>query len=353
MKKLNLGIIGCGCISGIYLTNLTTKYENLNVYAVADLIKERVDHASEKYNVPHIMTAEEMFEDENIDVILNITTPPDHYWLSKKALEAGKHVYSEKTLALTYEQGKDLVDYAEAHGLYLGCAPDTFMGAAFQTAKKAIDDGMLGDIIGATGYMMSGGPEHWHPDPEFLYKFGAGPLFDMGPYYVTALAYLMGNVKSVMGMASNKIPQRVIGSQPKCGQIIDVEVPTYVNGILRFENGAIGNIIITFDARGGSNLPFMEIYGTKGTLYCTDPNCFGGDVIFKPRYDAERMILQPVNEYCENSRGLGLNDMAGAILRGDDNYLAKGKRALHTLEIMESILKSSNEEKELAIRSRK
>lgn len=351
MKKLNLAIIGCGNISGIYLKNITAIAKHLNLYAVADLIPERVNNAASEYNVPHIMTDKEIAEDPNIDIVLNITTPPDHYELSKMMLEGGKHVYSEKPLALTYAEGKELVELAEKKGLKIGCAPDTFMGAGYQTAKKAIDDGMIGDVIGASAFMMCHGHEHWHPNPEFYYKKGGGPMFDMGPYYLTALVDLIGNVKSVMGQTSIANPIRTISSEPKKGQTINVEVPTYVNGLLKFENGALGTITTAFDV-WGSNHSNIEIYGTKGTLYCPDPNCFDGDVLLQTGFGG-RDKLPYVNDFIENSRSIGLDGMAGAIINGDTCFSANGKQALHVLEIMEKVHTSCNEKKEIELESKK
>ena len=348
MKK-NVAVVGCGNISGIYLSNLTNVFENVCVYAVCDLDAEKATEKSQEYNAK-IMDFDEILNDENIDIVLNLTTPFSHYPICKKVIEAGKSIYVEKPLSITYEEGKELVSLAEKHNVLLGCAPDTFMGAGIHTARKAIDDGLIGDIIGASAFMICPGHELWHPAPEFYYKRGGGPLFDMGPYYITALINLIGPVKSVMGMSSCKRKQRTITSKPKYGQVMDVEVDTHVNGLLKFENGAIGNIIMSFDVYG-SKLPRIEIYGTKGSLIVPDPNYFGGEVLLKQSFDKEFHACPLINRYSENSRGLGVSDMAYCLMNNSTNNSANGKLALHVLEIMEKILESSDSHREIELNS--
>ncbi len=340
MKKLNVAVVGCGNISGIYLKNLTKTFENVNVYAVADLKAENAEKASKEYGIDKIMTLEEILEDKNIDIVLNITTPHGHFDICKKVLESGKHVYVEKPLSLTYAQGKELMEYADAHGLYVGCAPDTFMGAGISTCKKLIEDGVIGDIIGATAFMVCHGHESWHPNPEFYYQVGGGPMFDMGPYYLTALTEMMGNAVSVMGMTKVGNEYRTITSQPKNGTKIEVEVPTHVNGLLRFENGAIANIITSFDV-WGSKVPKLEVHGTLGSIICPDPNTFGGEVKCKVG-GKDFEDIPYINEYSNNMRGIGLSNMADAIMNGKTDFAANGHRALHVLEIMEKIHTSSD-----------
>lgn len=350
MRKVNVAVVGCGNISGIYLENLTKRFHNVEVYAISDLIEENTRAKSEKYGIDRIMTFEEIIADPNVEIVLNLTTPPIHFGLCKRALEAGKNVYVEKPLSLNYEQGKELVALAEEKGLLLGCAPDTFLGAGIQTCRHLIDEGLIGDVIGATAFMVCHGHESWHPGPEFYYKKGGGPMFDMGPYYLTALVNMIGSVESVSGMTAISMPTRTITSQPKYGQIIDVEVPTHVNGLLRFSNGAIGNIITSFDV-WGSVLPRIEVYGTRGSLIVPDPNGFGGEVLLKQYFDTEFKICPLVTCNSENSRGIGLSDMANALLSGRRNHRACGRLALHVLEIMEKIHTSSDEHREIRLES--
>jgi len=352
MKK-NVAVVGCGNISGIYLKNLTEVFSNTQVYAVCDLDEEKRNAAAEKYNAK-IMTFDEILSDDNVDIVLNITTPKTHYSLCKKILLAKKSAYVEKPLSLTYEQGKELSELAEQNGVLLGCAPDTFMGAGIHTARKIIEDGLIGEIIGATAFFGCPGHERWHPDPEFYYENGGGPLFDMGPYYLTALVNLLGPVKSVSGMSSCLRKQRPITSKPKYGKMIDVEVATHVNGLMKFHSGAIGNIMMSFDV-WGSKLPRIEVYGTKGSMIVPDPNTFGGEgaseVLLKQNFDKEFHAFPLMNKYSANSRGLGVSDMAHCLMNNLKGNCANGKVALHVLEIMEKILKSSDEQKELTLES--
>ena len=348
MQKVNVAVVGCGNISSIYLQNLTTRFHNVNVYAISDLVPQNTKEKSEKYGISRIMTFEEIIADPNVDVVLNLTTPPIHYRLCKAALEAGKNVYVEKPLSLRFEEGKELVELAARKGLLLGCAPDTFLGAGIQTCRRILDEGLIGEVIGATAFMVCHGHESWHPGPEFYYQKGGGPMFDMGPYYLTALVNLVGSVDSVSGMTSISMPTRTITSQPKYGQIIEVEVPTHVNGLLRFHNGAVGSILTSFDV-WGSTLPRIEIYGTRGSMLVPDPNGFGGEVKVKQYFDRDFVSYPLVTPDSENSRGIGLSDMANALLSGRKDHRANGNMALHVLEIMEKIHTSSDTHQELKL----
>jgi len=332
MKKAKIGILGCGNISGIYFKNLTQTFTNTEVYAAADLIPESVKAKAEEFHVPHIMTFEQMLDCPEIDIILNITTPQSHFALSKKALEAGKNVYVEKPLSLTIEQGRELVELADKKGLLLGGAPDTFMGAGIQTCRKYLDDGIIGKPIGATAFMVCHGHESCHPGPEFYYKTGGGPMLDMGPYYMTALVNLLGPVKAVAAMQNITFPTRTITSKPKFGTVVDVEVPTHVAGTMRFANDAIATVIMSFDV-WASQLPRIEIYGTLGTMIVPDPNTFGGPVLIKTKNSPNFMEMPLTHPYAENSRGLGVADMAQALEDGGKNR-AHCSLTNHVLEIM-------------------
>jgi len=274
--------------------------------------------------------------DKDVQIIVNLTTPKTHYKICKDALLAGKHTYVEKPLALNAKDGKELVELAKKHGLFIGGAPDTFLGAGIQTAIRAINDGLIGDLVGSTAYMMCPGHEGWHPDPEFYYEKGGGPMFDMGPYYLTALVAMMGAVQEVVGMNAMTYKQRTIGSAKKKGKRVDVEVPTHVNGLLRFKNGAIGNIITTFDV-WGTTLPRIEVYGTRGSLVVPDPNGFGGEVLIKQYFSDGFEKLPLTSIYKDNSRGLGVADIADCILTGRTNPRAGGELTCHVLEIMEAL----------------
>jgi len=339
--SINVAMIGVGAISGIYLKNITQTFKQIRLLGVCDLIRERAEKAQAEYNVPKLYeTMYDAFADEEVDIVLNLTRPYEHYEVTKAALLAGKHVYSEKPLGADWEEGKELTAIAEEKGLMLGGAPDTFLGAGIQTCRKLIDDGMIGDVVGSAAFMICRGHESWHPDPEFYYKRGGGPMMDMGPYYLTALINLMGGVKGVTGVTKTSFPQRLITSKPKNGTVVDVDVPTYVAGMLHFESGAVGTIFTTFDVYYPSQAR-LEIYGSKGTLFVPDPNCFGGPVkLYRPEDGTVREIPL-LFDYKENSRGLGLADMARAIEEGRAAR-CDYTQTRHVLEILTAFEKSSD-----------
>ena len=347
---LNIGMVGVGDISGIYLKNITETFKEIKLVAVCDLIKERALNAQKKYGVEKVYdTMYELFDDEEIEIVLNLTRPAEHFDVTKQALLKGKHVYSEKPLGASLEEGKELVALAQEKGLMLGGAPDTFLGAGIQTCRKLIDSGVVGDVIGASGAMICHGHETWHHDPEFYYKYGGGPMMDMGPYYITALINLIGRVEKVTGVTKISYPHRMITSQPLAGNVIDVDVPTYVTGILHFENGAIANITTTFDVFKSDNHD-IEIYGSKGTLFVPDPNCFGGKIRFFDGATKEMKEFPIEFDYEENSRALGLADMAKSIETGRRPRTSY-RQTFHVLEIMEAFRKSSEEGRTVEIES--
>ncbi|MBO2945328.1 Gfo/Idh/MocA family oxidoreductase [Paenibacillus sp. F411] len=332
MSKLKTGIIGCGNISGIYMENIPS-FDSLEIVACADLDVERARSQAEKYGIPAACTPQELLDHPDIDLIINLTIPGAHGDVCLMALEAGKHVYVEKPLTLTLEQGRQVLETAAAKGLYVGGAPDTFLGAGLQTALKLLKDGVIGRPVSATAFMMGRGHEHWHPDPEFYYAKGGGPMFDMGPYYLTALVQLMGPIRTVAGMTSKAFEKRVITSEKKKGAEIPVEIPTHVTGTLAFESGAIATMITSFDIFGGSSLPPIEVHGTQGSLRVPDPNSFGGTVQYKKLGDEEWTEVPLIEGMAANGRGLGPADMAQAILEGR-RHQASGELAYHVLEAM-------------------
>ncbi len=348
MKTVKIAMIGVGAISGIYLENITNVFKEIELIGVCDLVRERAETAKEKYQIKKIYeTMEDAFADPEVDIVLNLTRPYEHFEVTKGALKAGKHVYSEKPLGATFEEGKALVALAEEKNLLLGGAPDTFLGSGIQTSRKLIDDGFIGEPIGAAAFMICRGHETWHPDPEFYYKSGGGPMMDMGPYYVTALVNLLGGVSGLTGLTKTSFDKRTITSQPKVGTVIDVEVPTYVTGILNFDNGAVGTIFTTFDAYYKQSAR-LEIYGSKGTLIVPDPNTFGGPIKLLRPEDGEFKEMPLLYDYKENSRGVGLADMAKALQEGRD-YRASYKQTYHVLEILTSFEKSSKEGKFISL----
>lgn len=333
MKKLRVGIVGIGKISGIYLQNLTGMFaDRVSVVAVADLIKERAEEAAAQHPPMKAMSVDELMKSPEVDLVLNLTIPKSHFDVCLRAVESGKHVYVEKPLCITREEATTLLKTAAKKGVRVGGAPDTFLGAGIQTCRKLIDDGWIGTPVAATAFMMNHGHEHWHPAPEFYYKVGGGPMFDMGPYYLTALVNLLGPVARVCGSAKRSFASRTISSEPLKGSKIDVEVPTHIAGVLDFESGAVGTIITSFDV-WSHTMPFIEIYGSEGSLKVPDPNTFGGPVLVK-RGRAESWSEVPLlRAYPENSRGLGVADMADAIAEGRP-HRASAELTSHVLEVM-------------------
>lgn len=338
----NIGIIGIGAISGIYLENITNMFKEIRILAVCDLVKSRAEAAKEKYNIPKIYdTMYEVFDDPEVDIVLNLTRPYEHFEVSKAALERGKPVYSEKPLGASLQEGKELVRLANEKGLMIGGAPDTFLGAGIQTCRKLIEDGAIGDLVGAAAFMICRGHETWHPDPAFYYQYGGGPMMDMGPYYITALTNLLGGVKSVTGVAKTTFPTRIITSEPHFGEEVKVEVPTYITGMLHFENNVIGTLFTTFDVVNNGQARF-EVYGSEGTLIVPDPNTFGGPIQLIHRMDGETREIPVMFDYKDNSRALGLADMAKSLETGRACRTTY-KQTLHVLEVMESFTISAEQ----------
>ena len=364
MGKTGIGFVGVGNISGVYLKNLAEKFTDLEIIGVCDLVHEKAQRAVDQYGMKLYDDMHALFADPAVDIVLNITRPAEHFGVSRAALEAGKHVYSEKPLAAAFEQGKALVELAQAKGLMLGGAPDTFLGAGVQGCRKLLDEDVIGAPIGAAAHMICHGHETWHPDPEFYYRApGGGPMLDMGPYYVTALCQIMGPVKSVMGMTKTTYPTRKITSQPLDGAVIGVDVPTHQTALLRFGSGAIATLITTFDAYSMPGVNNIEIYGETGNMIVPDPNNFGGEIKIKVKeknspgaagnFGGGEWILidTPYDIYHENCRGVGLADMAAALKAGRTPRAGAARQTLHVLEVLTAIERSSDEGREIAIES--
>jgi predicted dehydrogenase len=335
---MNVGIIGCGNICGIYFKDLA-KLSTTRVAACADIVDARAQAKAEECGC-RAMTVEDLLADGEIDIVVNLTVPRAHAPIAKAALKAGKHVYNEKPLTLQRDEAKEMLAIAREGNLRVGCAPDTFLGAGIQTCRALIDAGEIGRPVACTAFMLCRGHETWHPDPEFYYKPGGGPMFDMGPYYLTALVNLVGPIRRVTGSARISMEKRTILSQPKQGQVIDVEVPTHIAGVMDFADGAVGTIITSFDVHG-FNLPRIEIHGTEGSISVPDPNSFGGPVrLIKLGGDWQDV---PVDRpYAENSRGLGVADMAAAIASGRAHRVS-GELAYHVLDAMHAFHDASEQ----------
>ncbi len=330
-KPVKVGIVGCGNISGIYFA-AGKKFDVLNIAACADLDIDRAKAKAEEHGVPKACSVEELLADPEIEIVINLTIPKAHYEVCLAAVNAGKHTHVEKPLCVTREQGKHLLKTAKEKGVRVGAAPDTFLGGGHQTARKLIDDGWIGEPIGASAFMLCHGHESWHPDPEFYYKAGGGPMFDMGPYYLTALVALLGPIKRLTGSTRVTFPERTITSAGKYGQKITVDVPTHVSGIMDFANGAVGTILTSFDV-WHHNMPNIEIYGTEGSMRVPDPNGFGGPVSIRKAGASEWTEMPLTHGFADNSRGIGVADMAYAIQSGRA-HRASGELGYHVLEAM-------------------
>ena len=349
MQKTKIGVVGCGNISDAYLS-LAKTFDILEVAAVSDMDMARAHAKAEKHGVAKVLSLEALLLDPEIEIVLNITPPGAHAEVALAALQHGKSVYNEKPLAIQRADAQHMLALAREVGLRVGCAPDTFMGAGIQTCRKLIDEGAIGRPVAATAFMMGHGPEAWHPDPEFFYKVGGGPMFDMGPYYLTALVNLLGPVARVTGSAQISIPERMIGSEPKKGQMIRVETPTHLVGVLDFEGGAVGTLITSFDV-WAHTLPRIEIYGTEGSLSVPDPNTFGGPVKLWQTGSKEWSEVELLPLRSANSRSLGLADMATAI-RSGRAHRASGDLAYHVLDIMHSVHDASRSGQHIQMASR-
>ncbi len=332
MTTVGIGIIGCGNISGAYLKAMAS-FPILDIRGIADLNGDLATARAAEFNVPARSIAQ-LLADPDIEIIVNLTVPKAHVAVALQALDAGKHTYSEKPLGINFAEGKKLADTAAAKGLRIGAAPDTFLGGAHQTARDLIDQGVIGQPVGGTATFMCPGHERWHPNPDFYYEVGAGPMLDMGPYYITDLVNLFGPVAQVAGFAITPRAERIITSEPRNGQRIPVHIPTHVAGIMAFTNGAVVQIGMSFDVAGHKHVP-LEVYGTEGTLIVPDPNNFGGEVqlLRKGRDFEAQETTQPYAD--GNYRSIGVADLAHAI-RADRPHRANGSLALHVLEVMEA-----------------
>ena len=353
MRKVRIGFVGVGNISHIYLENLTKEFRDVEIIGVCDLIRERAEKAVEEYGIPKLYEdMYELFADPDVDIVLNITQAVNHYHVTKEAILAGKNVYSEKPLAIEIAQGEELVRLAKEKGVMLGGAPDTCLGGGIQTARKLIDDGVIGDVIGADAHMICRGPENWHPDPEFFYDVGGGPMLDMGPYYMTALVNLLGRCSAIAGFSRKTYTERLITSEPKCGTLMPVNVDTFVTGSMQFESGAIVQMHASFDTFcTGDEHSKIEIYGTQGNIRVPDPNGFGVQGLYLLRCgESEYKQIPLMFDYCVNNRGVGLADMAKALQTGR-NFRCSYVQQLHVLELMRSFEIASNERRVVDIKS--
>jgi predicted dehydrogenase len=357
-KNLGVGIIGAGNISTAYLS-LAPMFKGIEMRAVADINMNAASAQAKKFKV-RAETVDELLAAKDIDIVVNLTIPAAHYEVSKRVVDAGKHVYSEKPFVLSVKDGLDLQKRAEKNSLRIGSAPDTFMGGAHQLARHLVDSGKLGKITSGTCYVMSHGMEHWHPNPDFFFQPGAGPVLDIGPYYVSDLIQLIGPVKQVAALTSTPQKERTISSKPRAGEKVPVNTPTTIHAILEFVSGAVVTLNTSWDVWTHGHAP-IELYGEEGTLFVPDPNFFGGTVRYTKKGDDvkkhpkwEHPFAVPNQKHPQgmlaNYRTAGLADMAVAIKEGRPHRCSL-EAALHAVEVMTGILKSGETGKFVAMQT--
>jgi len=348
---MRVGIIGCGNISETYF-ECQNLFNNFNVVACADINIEAAKKSAEKYNV-NAFSVDDILSNEDVDLIINLTIPAAHKEIIIKSLNAGKHCFSEKPLAMSFSEGLEISELAISKNLYVGCAPDTFLGAAGQKARSLIEDNKIGNVVLGTFNLMSHGMEHWHPNPDFFFKPGAGPVFDVGVYYITQLVNLIGPIKSISSLSGTATPERIITSEPRNGEKIKVETPTTLMGTLEFHNNAKIQFFCSWDVWKHKHST-IELYGLEGSMIVPDPNFFSGDILISHKEEDwqiinnDKMLLGIPNKTDNNGtkianyRGIGLSDMIDAIHNQRQSRCSLDL-AVHVLEAMEGIIKSSDD----------
>jgi len=363
---MKVGVIGCGNIADIHFKNSKQYFNNFEIIACADINEKASQSYAEKYNI-HQLSVEDLLANKEIELVINLTIPNVHYEVSKSILEANKHSYSEKPLSIEFEDGKKLNTIAKDRNVYVGCAPDTFLGAGIQTARKILDENKIGKVHLGSISMAVPGHEVWHPNPDFYYKYGGGPILDMGPYYFTALVNLLGSAVSVNSKVRTVYEKRIIGSGERQGEEIKVEVPTTILSHIEFKSGALIDAFFSFDVWKHSK-NHIELYGDKGSINIPDPNMFGGDILVCKskngdweNIDTKNNNLGKINiknksekanesAGIANYRGIGVSETVDAIKNNRLNRCS-GELSLHVLDILDSIIKSSKENKKIELRS--
>ncbi|GIH20645.1 Gfo/Idh/MocA family protein [Rugosimonospora africana] len=351
-QPTNVGIVGCGTISGQYLRTID-RLPSLRLTAVADLDAARAQAIAATRPQVRALTVDELVADPRVDIVLNLTVPAAHAAVALAAIAGGKDVYGEKPLAADTEQARPVLAAAEAAGVRVGCAPDTVLGTGIQTARRAIDDGVIGTPAAATATMVTPGHERWHPNPDFYYLAGGGPLLDMGPYYLTALVTLLGPVTTVVGAASRARAERVIGSGPRTGQAVPVLIDTHVTGVLIHRSGALSTLLMSFDGVATRAAP-IEVHGSTASLMVPDPNKFDGEVRLRGLDDTDWRPVPTSAGYLDAGRGYGLADLAATPRSGrsgTEQPRAGAAIAFHVLDVMESLLASAGSGQAVTVRS--
>ena len=356
-----IGVIGCGNISEAYLT-LSRLFAGLEIVAVADIDAAAARRRAAQFS-KRAMSVDEMLSDAEIGAIINLTVPNAHFAVTLEILSAGKHAYCEKPLSISYQDASRLVAEAEARGLKLGAAPDTFLGGAGQSARRLIDEGAIGRAIAGSAQVLGHGMENWHPNPAFFFQPGGGPVFDMAPYYLASLVNLLGPVASVVAMAAKGFDERIVTSQPNAGQRIKVATPTTVNAVLEFRSGAEITLGASWDVWRHGHANPIEIYGSEGTMTLPDPNYFSGVIGYSKQYQDYTLFDSssaafgafnwppaPAKPSGANYRMLGVADLIDAAAHGREPRCS-GRLAAHIVEIMESMLRSAAERRWIDLQS--
>ena len=342
---MKIGVIGCGMISDWYF-KAAKRFKQMNIVACGDLRAESAEKQGKEYNIP-VRSVEEIYTDPEIEMILNLTPQQAHYAVSKRALECGKHVYSEKPLCGTLEEAEELLKLAESKNLQIAAAPDTFLGGGPQTVRKLVDEGWIGKVFAGTAMFTSRGPETW-PHAAAFYKKGAGPMLDYAPYFITQLVNVLGPAVAVTASVTKRTEFRV-GGPETVPHIFPVEVPTFQSGIIEFASGAQITVIASYDVWRGTH-PYIELYGTKGSINMHNPNFFGGTIkVFRPGYEGWQEVPSAF-DYNTDARSIGAADLIESILTGRKGRVSS-KLSMHVLEIMLSFEKSSAEGKKIFLKS--
>jgi predicted dehydrogenase len=334
-EPLRVGVVGCGIIATRYVKD-SPAFDGWLPVACADLDTELANAFATEHGL-RALSVDELIADPEVELVLNLTPPRAHAPVVGAALAAGKHVYTEKPLAATADEARALVAEAARRGLRLGCAPDTFLGSAYETGRRLIEEGAIGRPLGAIATILVGGPDSWHPNAEMFYRAGGGPLLDLAPYYLTAIVSLLGPIESVAGFAETPTPHRTLGAGPRAGEVITVDVPTHAATVLRLEQGALATLVVSFEARG-QYLSGLVVHGTEASLVLPDANAFGGDVLLRSGpSDVETVAYETFGE--RETRGLGIDELVAA-LREERPHRASGELALHVLEAAEAAVRT-------------
>ncbi len=337
---LRVAMVGCGAISRKYLAT-TALLAGVDIVVAADVLADKAQAVADVHPGIRASTPEQAMAADDVDIVLNLTVPAAHARVSAAALSAGKHVYGEKPLATSVAAGRELLEAAQASGRVVGCAPDTVLGAGLQTARAALDRGDIGRPLAATAVMAGPGPDDTQPNPAFFYQPGAGPLFDMGPYYLTALVSLLGPVQRVVAMGRASSARRRVARGPNTGMMIEVAVPTHVSAVLEHSGGALSSMTTSWDARGGTTSPRLEVFGDGGTLLVPDPNTFDGEVLARSHPTDDWLPITHCAGYHGLERGVGLDDLGRRLTAGLPPR-ASGALGLHVLDVMESIASAAH-----------